>query len=93
MSEDKPEKLYKTGEVLKEAGITREVFYRYLTMGLVRPAASSPGGHNLFNDTIFTHLRIIQDLKNSGFTLRDIKDIYFRDERLDDALGDDKAGH
>ena len=87
MPDEKPEKLYKTGEVLREAGISREVFYRYLTMGLIRSAAASPGGHNLFDDAVFTHLRIIRDLKNSGFTLRDIKDIYLKDERLDGAAG------
>ena len=42
------EELHKTGEVLKRAGISREVFYRYLTMGLVQSARVSPGGHNLF---------------------------------------------
>ena len=50
------DKLYKTGEVLKRAGITREVFYRYLTMGLVKPARTSPGGHNLFGDAVFRHI-------------------------------------
>jgi DNA-binding transcriptional MerR regulator len=79
------EKLYKTGEVLKRAGISREVFYRYLTMGLLRPARRSPGGHNLFTDSVFKHIELIQRLNRSGFTLRDIKDTYFRDERIDTA--------
>ena len=78
-------RLYKTGEVLKRAGITREVFYRYLTMGLVKPARVSPGGHNLFSKSVFRHIELIRKLNNSGFTLRDIKDIYFRDQRIDDA--------
>jgi DNA-binding transcriptional MerR regulator len=77
------EKLYKTGEVLKRAGISREVFYRYLTVGLVKPARLSPGGHNLFSESVFRHIKLIQRLNASGFTLRDIKDIYFRDERLE----------
>jgi DNA-binding transcriptional MerR regulator len=79
------EKLYKTGEVLKGTGISREVFYRYLTMGLIRPAKLSAGGHNLFAETVFKHVVLIQGLNASGFALRDIKDIYFRDERLDAA--------
>jgi len=79
------EKLYKTGEVLKRAGISREVFYRYLTMGLVRPARLSPGGHNLFGESVFKHIELIQRLNRSGFTLRDIRDTYFRDERVEAA--------
>ena len=85
------EKLHKTGEVLKRAGISREVFYRYLTMGLVKPARKSAGGHNLFGDIVFKHLELIQRLNASGFSLRDIKDIYFRDKRIDAALSDEAA--
>ena len=80
------EKLYKTGEVIKRAGISREVFYRYLTMGLVKPAQVSSGGHNLFSEVVFRHVELIQRLNDSGFTLRDIKDTYFRDERIDATL-------
>lgn len=83
------EKLNKTGEVLKRAGISREVFYRYLTMGLIKPARTSSGGHNLFSDAVFRHIELIRDLNASGFSLRDIKDIYFRDKRIDAALGRD----
>ncbi len=84
------ESLLKTGEVLKRSGVSREVFYRYLTMGLIRPARTSAGGHNLFDESVFTRLELIQSLNASGFTLRDIKDIYFKDERLDAALRADK---
>ncbi|HUW56273.1 MAG TPA: MerR family transcriptional regulator [Planctomycetota bacterium] len=86
MKKPRPSKLYKTGEVLKRAGISREVFYRYLNVGLIRPARTSPGGHNLFSDPVFRHIELIRSLNGSGFTLRDIKDIYFRDERIDAAL-------
>lgn len=81
------DKLYKTGDVLKATGVSREVFYRYLTMGLVKPAKMSPGGHNLFAETVFRQLELVRSLNASGYTLRDIKDIYFRDERLDSAAG------
>ena len=39
------EPLLKTGDVLKRTGISREVFYRYLNVGLIRPARVSDGGH------------------------------------------------
>ena len=92
MADARPKKLYKTGEVLKRAGISREVFYRYLTMGLLKPARVSPGGHNVFSESVFKHIKLIQELNGSGFTLRDIKDTYFRDERLDAAVAREANG-
>ncbi|HUV38395.1 MAG TPA: MerR family transcriptional regulator [Planctomycetota bacterium] len=86
------EKLHKTGEVLKRAGISREVFYRYLTVGLVKPVRRSAGGHHLFSDAVFKHIELIRRLNESGFSLRDIKDIYFRDERIDRALDEETDG-
>lgn len=74
-------KLYKTGEVLKRAGISREVFYRYLTIGLIKEAARTPGGHNLFDESVFTRLELIQQLNHTGYPLRDIKEIFFKDDR------------
>lgn len=92
MGRPKIEKLYKTGEVLKRAGISREVFYRYLNVGLLKPTRTSPGGHNLFSESVFTHIELIRSLNGSGYTLRDIKDTYFRDERIDAALKAESSG-
>jgi len=80
------ERLLKTGDVLKRTGISREVFYRYLNVGLIRPARASAGGHYLFDESVLRHVALVRTLNASGFALRDIKDIYFRDERLDAAL-------
>ena len=85
------EPLFKTGEVLKRSGVSREVFYRYLTMGLVKPAKTSAGGHNLFAETVFKHIELIQHLNATGYTLRDIKDTYFKDERIDKTAGPAEA--
>ncbi len=76
-----PDKLYKTGEVLKRAGLSREVFYRYLNIGLVKETARTPGGHNLFDESVFARLELIQQLNRSGYPLRDIKEIFFKDNR------------
>ena len=80
------EKLLRTGDVLKQAGISREVFYRYITMGLVKSARTTKGGRNYFAESVFKHIDLIRSLNESGFTLRDIKDTYFRDERVDAAM-------
>jgi hypothetical protein len=77
----KPEserKLYKTGDVLKRTGITRQMLYTYTTMGLIEEAKKTPTGQKLFDESIFRHLKLIHDLHESGYTLRDIKDIFFK---------------
>ena len=75
------EKTFKTGEVLKRSGISREVFYRYLNIGLVKEAGRTPGGHNLFDESVFERLKLIQQLNKNGYPLRDIREIFFKDGR------------
>ena len=75
------EKLYKTGEVLKRSGLSREVFYRYLNIGLIKEAARTAGGHNLFDESVFQRLELIQQLNRTGYPLRDIREIFFKDGR------------
>lgn len=75
------DKLFKTGEVLKRSGLSREVFYRYLNIGLIKEAGRTAGGHNLFDESVFARLELIQQLNRTGYPLRDIKDIFFKDNR------------
>ena len=46
------EKLYKTGEVLAESGISRQMLYRYMQMELVTPAETTETLSNLV-ETVF----------------------------------------
>ncbi|MEE8143059.1 MAG: MerR family transcriptional regulator [Planctomycetota bacterium] len=68
--------LYKPGEVLKRAGISRQVLYRYLQLELVTPAEVTETGRNLFSDSVFKQIQMIQSLNQSGYTLRDIREIF-----------------
>ena len=70
-------KLLKTGDVLKRSGVTRQMLYNYIAMGLVDDVKSTPAGHMLFNDKVFSRLSLIQNLQLSGYSLRDMKDIFF----------------
>ncbi len=74
----KPDKLYKTAEILKRSGISREMFYRYITLGLIREAEVTAAGHRLFDDAVFRRLQLIERLKARGYTLRDLREIFPR---------------
>ncbi len=71
-------KLFKSGEVVKQSGITRQMLYMYTTMGLVEEVKKTPTGHKLYDQSIFRRLKLIHDLNESGYTLRDIRDIFFK---------------
>lgn len=71
----KQEALYKTGEVLERAGISRQMLYRYMQMDLLLPAETTDTGRNLFSGAVFKQIEMIQQL-NERYTLRDIREIF-----------------
>ena len=73
---DEKKKLFKTGEVLKQAGITRQTLYTYTTLGLIEEADKTPTGHKLYAGSIFKRLKLIHDLQEHGYTLRDIHELF-----------------
>jgi DNA-binding transcriptional MerR regulator len=75
------EQLYKTGEFLRESGISRQTLYTYLTMGLIEEAKRTRTGRHLFDDKALKRVKIIQRLNSTGYPLRAIKEIYFKGGR------------
>jgi len=72
-----PQKLYRTAEVLRATGISRQVLYRYITLGLIVPAEVTDTGRRLFDEGVFGRLELIKKLNESGYTLRDIRETFF----------------
>lgn len=72
----------KTGEVLEAVGITHQVLYRYVTMGLVEEPVELADGRRVFSSRTIAAIRLIQRLNHTGYTLREIKETYFRPKRL-----------
>lgn len=71
------EVLLKTGEVLSESGISRQMLYRYMQMDLILPAETTPTGRNLFSESVFKQIKLIQSL-NERYTLQHIREIFAR---------------
>jgi len=70
-------KLLKTGDVLKRSGVSRQMLYNYVAMGLLDEVKTTPAGHMLFGEKVFKRLALIENLQISGYSLRDMKDIFF----------------
>lgn len=84
MSQTEPPALLRTAEVLERTGITHQVLYRYVTLGLIEPAPQMQGGLRLFHPTVVPLIKVIQDMsrQGGGYSLRDLKEIFFKDERV-----------
>jgi len=76
------EHLYRVGEVLERSGVSRQTFYNYIQMGLIKEADTSKGGHRLFDEHVFARIRMIRALNRTGYSLRDLRDTFspFREE-------------
>jgi DNA-binding transcriptional MerR regulator len=71
----------RTRDLLEATGITHQILYRYITLGLIREEKTTGTGQRIFTPRAITAIRLIQRLNRSGYTLRDIKDIFFKEDR------------
>jgi hypothetical protein len=71
--------LLKTGELAERSGLSRQVIYTYTTMKLLQPVSTNKAGHKLFDEAALVHLKLIQDLVALGYTLRDVRQIFFKE--------------
>ena len=69
--------LLKTSDVLARSGITRQMLYLYTTMGLIDPVETTAAGHKLFGEDVLSKLKIVRDALETGYSLRDVKEIFF----------------
>ncbi|MEM7231969.1 MAG: MerR family transcriptional regulator [Planctomycetota bacterium] len=74
--------LLRTKDVLEATGITHQMLYRYVTLGLVEESGSTSGGLRLFHPRVIPLIDHIRGLNDTGYSLRDIKEIFFKDQRV-----------
>ncbi|MHC4993532.1 MAG: MerR family transcriptional regulator [Planctomycetota bacterium] len=60
-----PRKLYRMGEIVQHTGLSRQTVHNYTTMGLIRESEWTPGGHRLYDETVFGRLSQISNLKKT----------------------------
>ena len=75
-----PEKKYvRIGQAAKAADVSRQSVQYYLLVGLLDPAKRAKSGQQLFDDTSIERIKLIKKLNNSGYPLREIRDIFLKD--------------
>lgn len=69
-----PPKLYRVGEIVQYSGLSRQTVHNYTTMGLITEACRSPGGHRLYDESVFARLDLIERLKRRNKSMREIRE-------------------
>ena len=69
-----PEKLYRMAEVMEHTGLSRQTLHYYATLGLIREKRRTASGYRLFPPAVFSDLERVRNLKQKGFTLREIRE-------------------
>ena len=69
-----PIKRFKIGEVARYSGLSRQTVHNYTIMGLIQESDWSEGGHRWYDESVFTRLAQIEELKQAH-TLREIRSL------------------
>jgi len=69
--------------VIARTGITHQVLYRYITLGLIEPARTTDSGLRYFGSNVVPLIELIRSLtEDRRYSLRELKEIFFKDERV-----------
>jgi DNA-binding transcriptional MerR regulator len=70
------EELFKTAELVKRSGLTRQIIYEYITYGLIKEEAKTEAGHRLFSEKTLRQINLIRNLAEHGYSLREVREIF-----------------
>lgn len=68
-------------QAAREAGVGTSTLEYYILLGLVRPRRRKDRGGRFFDEILIKRIRLIHQLNQSGYTLRDIREIYLAPHR------------
>ncbi|MFW6061324.1 MAG: MerR family transcriptional regulator [Planctomycetota bacterium] len=68
-----PPKLYRVGELVEYAGVSRQTIHNYTVMGLLRETRRTRGGHRLYDERTFARLDGIAALRRQNRSIAEIR--------------------
>jgi DNA-binding transcriptional MerR regulator len=77
MTEQKTKQiLLAIGPAAKQAGVSRQTVQYYLMIGLLTPTLTTATGRRLFDTKTIEKIHLINELNQSGYPLRAIRDLF-----------------
>lgn len=70
------ETLLAIGPAAKQAGVSRQTVQYYLMIGLLAPTLTTATGRRLFDARAIEKIHLINELNQSGYPLRAIRDLF-----------------
>lgn len=65
------------GKAAKKAGVSRQTLQYYLMIGLLEPTFVTDTGRRMFDDEAVEKIKLIKQLNQSGYPLREIREVFF----------------
>ena len=66
------------GQAAKAAGVSVQTVEYYVMLGLVEPITRPPSRRRFFDEQLVKRIRLIRELNDSGYTLREIRTTWLR---------------
>lgn len=78
MTPSKTRKLMRIGQAAKAAGVSTQTVEYYIMLGLIDPLTLPDRRSRFFNASLVKRIRLIRELNDSGYTLREIRTTWLR---------------
>ena len=72
------QKLMRIGQAAKAAGVSTHTLEYYIMLGLIDPITRPPSRRRFFDEDLVKRIRLIRELNDSGYTLREIRTTWLR---------------
>ncbi|OPX23682.1 MAG: hypothetical protein B1H04_03430 [Planctomycetales bacterium 4484_123] len=72
MAKGEGKKLMKISEAARAAGVSKQTVEYYVMLGLVNPITPPGTRRRLFDEKLIKRIRLIHELNETGYTLREI---------------------
>lgn len=74
------QKLLRTQGAAEAAGVSKQSLQYYLMIGVVEATKRTASGQQLFDKQAVKRIRLVKQLNESGYPLREIREIFLRGE-------------
>ncbi len=83
MSKEKQseKELLRIGKAAQAAGVSRQTLQYYLMVGLLESSGRTECGHQLFDAKAIERIKMIKQLNESGYPLREVREIFLKDKK------------